>query len=727
MNVKCILVDSSGKSLGDSSCYWTVGGGGIVTDISPQGTASASATYSPTSVGFAYLTAMYSGDDNDVSSTVANSPALSIQSNQVVQSISSYAGNNQSAVVGQSLSAQLQARVLDTFGLPVAGISVTFSVQQGGGSITGTNPAITNASGIASITYQVGTVAGSSSQVVRATATSTPSKYVDFTATSIPGTATQIQFSTQPTGTYATSPFSIQPVVRLLDAFNNVATNYAGNVVLTVATGSGSLSGTKSVTVSNGVASFSGLSYSISETGVQLKATATSLNVNSAAFDVTALPPGNCLVNDSNFYTSEGGCKDAASGLVWSKTSTSSLHVGETLWDSSYGGSGTIETSDYGRSNEFDESTGFSCVQDTTASSYCHSLSEGGYTDWRTPTLNELIVLAARTPSSYIQNLYNENVITSTCTSAGNIYFHTVNIITGAQGTGSNGGGFLGHALCVRGGTTKQTPSKLSITQSTTVFGKGITTYRSWLVRIQDPSGNNVNRQNITISLATNLGNLSGTTSAVTDASGLATFSSFSLDTPGTATLTFSTSGLTSATQQVSVKSVEHPCYIENADWITAEGGCKNIGTHLVWSRMSSSSMTWFDAVWDSTVSGNPAPDAYDGSLTEDYDGTVATAVSYPDQAGSSNYCHDLVEGGYSDWRMPTSSELMGGIGLGTGTITFPETVMGVSGATYFWSSTTSTSNVTGIQASYMFYGSGVVTYTPKSANAHTICVRRGN
>ena len=132
MNVKCILVDSSGKSLGDSNCYWTVGGGGIVTDISPQGTASKSATYSPTSVGFAYLTAMYSGDDNDVSSTVANTPALSIQSNQVIQSISSYAGNTQAAIVGQSLSSQLQARVLDSFGLPVAGVSVTFSVQQGG-------------------------------------------------------------------------------------------------------------------------------------------------------------------------------------------------------------------------------------------------------------------------------------------------------------------------------------------------------------------------------------------------------------------------------------------------------------------------------------------------------------------------------------------------------------------------------------------------------------------
>lgn len=139
---------------------------------------------------------------------------------------------------------------------------------------------------------------------------------------------------------------------------------------------------------------------------------------------------------------------------------------------------------------------------------------------------------------------------------------------------------------------------------------------------------------------------------------------------------------------------------------------------------MSGSTMTWYDAIWDSTVSGNPAPDTYDGSLTEDYDGAASSAVSYPDQVGSSNYCHDLVEGGYSDWRMPTNAELAGGIGSGAGAVFFPETVMGIS--SYFWSSTTSSISPDGANAFVVFFGSGSNTSSSKSNATRVICVRRG-
>ncbi len=69
-----------------------------------------------------------------------------------------------------------------------------------------------------------------------------------------------------------------------------------------------------------------------------------------------------------------------------------------------------------------------------------------------------------------------------------------------------------------------------------------------------------------------------------------------------------------------------NPCKIEDATrFVTANGGCKDVKTGRVWSRnalspeRTSSFWTWTPA---------------------------------------KNYCENLVEGGYTDWRMPTRDEL---------------------------------------------------------------------
>jgi hypothetical protein len=59
-------------------------------------------------------------------------------------------GNGQSAPVNSDVPVPPQVRVLDSFGNPVAGVVVTFTVTSGGGSVTGA-AAVSDANGLATV------------------------------------------------------------------------------------------------------------------------------------------------------------------------------------------------------------------------------------------------------------------------------------------------------------------------------------------------------------------------------------------------------------------------------------------------------------------------------------------------------------------------------------------------------------------------------------------------
>jgi hypothetical protein len=71
-------------------------------------------------------------------------------------------GTGQSAAAGATLSRAFTVRVVDAGGLPVAGVSVTFTVTAGGGNLGGpTSRVVTsNADGLAEVTLTLGPVAG---------------------------------------------------------------------------------------------------------------------------------------------------------------------------------------------------------------------------------------------------------------------------------------------------------------------------------------------------------------------------------------------------------------------------------------------------------------------------------------------------------------------------------------------------------------------------------------
>ena len=75
------------------------------------------------------------------------------------QALVAVAGDGQSGAVGTTLAQPLQVRVEDAHGNPVAGASVSFAVVEGGGSLQPAQVA-TDAAGLASATWTLGTAAG---------------------------------------------------------------------------------------------------------------------------------------------------------------------------------------------------------------------------------------------------------------------------------------------------------------------------------------------------------------------------------------------------------------------------------------------------------------------------------------------------------------------------------------------------------------------------------------
>ncbi|MCC6430794.1 MAG: Ig-like domain-containing protein, partial [Gemmatimonadaceae bacterium] len=232
--------DSVGGLLTGRAVVWsssnpavaTVSAGGVVTAVA-LGTASIRAT----SEGVTGATSV---------SVVVGLPTT-IAANSAI---------TQTATVGTIVAAAPSVRVSDAGGTGVAGVTVTFAVASGGGSIA-PSTVVTNASGIATLTsWTLGTTAGANT--VTATATGLTGSPVLFAATGTAGVATQLALTTAPSGAVSGEVFAVQPVIAIHDANGNVVASSAP-VTVTIATGTGVLAGTTTINAANGVATFTNL------------------------------------------------------------------------------------------------------------------------------------------------------------------------------------------------------------------------------------------------------------------------------------------------------------------------------------------------------------------------------------------------------------------------------------------------------------------------------------
>jgi adhesin/invasin len=166
------------------------------------------------------------------------------------------AGNGQTATAGSTVATAPAVRVTDSRGNGVPGVAVTFTVGAGGGSVTATT-ATTNATGIATVGWMLGTTAGANT--LTATRAGLAGSPVAFTATGVAGAATQYLVTSSSYGPSAGTSVTI--TARLADQYGNAvaasgiwvtftktgtggafvaanpaATNASGTVTITLAT-----------------------------------------------------------------------------------------------------------------------------------------------------------------------------------------------------------------------------------------------------------------------------------------------------------------------------------------------------------------------------------------------------------------------------------------------------------------------------------------------------------
>ena len=198
-------------------------------------------------------------------------------------------GTAQTDTVGKTLALPYVVRVTDAGGNGVSGVTVAWAVA-GGGTITPTS--LTNATGHAQATRVLGTTAGP--QTATASVAGLAGSPVSFTATAVPGAASQLGFAVQPTTTAAGAAITPTVQVSARDAFGNPVPGFTGTVTLAIGTnppGNGVLDGTTGVAAVAGVAAFSDINIDEAGAGYTLTASATGLaGATSAAFAITPGP-----------------------------------------------------------------------------------------------------------------------------------------------------------------------------------------------------------------------------------------------------------------------------------------------------------------------------------------------------------------------------------------------------------------------------------------------------
>lgn len=127
----------------------------------------------------------------------------------------------------------------------------------------------------------------------------------------IAGAPTQLGFGVQPSAGTVGETLVVQPVVEIQDANGNRVSSGSSSVSLTLASGTGNIGGTSSLSTSQGRAVFTNLSFDTAG-AKSLRASATGLTAGtSASFNIAALTP-----RTLSFFAQPGG---GSAGVAWSQ------------------------------------------------------------------------------------------------------------------------------------------------------------------------------------------------------------------------------------------------------------------------------------------------------------------------------------------------------------------------------------------------------------------------
>lgn len=230
----------------------------------------------------------------------ASTSALSADTMAIVAGTS-----GQSAVAGTAVLPAPSVYIVDRSGNPVAGLTVTFTVQSGGGSLPGGTIVtdVTGDDGVAGAgTWTLGSTPGANT--VRATCAGVSGSPLTFTATGTSGPAVRIvAVAGDGQAAVVGTPVATAPAVLVTDAGGNPVKNV--NVTFAIQSGGGSVTGWNAQTNAAGIASVNKWTLGTTAGANTLTATSAGLTGSPVTFTATGTPDvaSKMVLNDGNGQT----------------------------------------------------------------------------------------------------------------------------------------------------------------------------------------------------------------------------------------------------------------------------------------------------------------------------------------------------------------------------------------------------------------------------------------
>lgn len=289
------VADAFGNPIAGVAVAWSADGGGSVssetTTTGDDGQTSVTRTLG-TAAGTQRTLASVDG--------LAGSPVTFVHTATAgaASGLTIVSGDDQQGPVNTELPLPLVVQVKDGGGNAVAGVAVSWVIGAGGGSVTPAT-STTDAAGQATAAWTLGGTPGPNNTV---NAVVSGIGVVEFSATAIAGAPARLSVRTQPSPNAVSGvPLGQQPVIQLLDAGGNEATQSGVAVTVAINSGGGTLGGTATrATDGNGRATFTDLVITGAPGNRTLKFSATGFAaVTSAQITLAAAPTVTTITSDS--------------------------------------------------------------------------------------------------------------------------------------------------------------------------------------------------------------------------------------------------------------------------------------------------------------------------------------------------------------------------------------------------------------------------------------------
>ena len=247
------VTTSAGAGVSGIAVSWavTAGGGSLsASSVTTDAQGQAAVTWT--------LGTVAGAGNNRVTATVAGlagSPVTftaSARADRPAQ-LAAVSGDNQTGTVGRQLAQPLVVAVRDRYGNPDSGVVVSWTVVSGGGALSALSTP-TNAQGQASVTWTLGSAAGTTNNVAQASVAGLTGSPVTFSVIAQPDAPSTIAIVSGDAQTATVAQSLASPLVVLVrDRYGNPVP--AATVSWTAAAGSGSPSAPSSATDGQGHAS----------------------------------------------------------------------------------------------------------------------------------------------------------------------------------------------------------------------------------------------------------------------------------------------------------------------------------------------------------------------------------------------------------------------------------------------------------------------------------------